>query len=595
MKKQEKALSCLALFVFCCLLLSAVPASASPLVIPASRKTVEAGAYRGDSSIDTVILEEGVEFIGSGAFAASGVREITLPASLTFIAGDAFDGTSLQTVHAPKGSYAYSRMRDLGYIVEYRALLIGEQSFLWFSDEDDPDSGLFLDNMEQRNVADVLRMSETLEHVLGPLEPLGPSGGAFQLTRKTNLSWSGIRDAIADTFADTRDQDLSVFFVATHGNDAGDGDLRTAFTGDSFDPDQVRAYWEHRYLSFRTLASWLTAHVRGRVFVILESCGSGSSVYSNSSRPGLRKAPSQSVPATDGFADRAVSVFAAEDPGLSPAPSGKEIRLFSNSTGDLRLPKYYVLAASRHHEPSYGFETYEEDTSYNFFTKWLIEGIGTKDRSPADRNRDYFLSLDEMYRYVSQFSSFEYEGVTYYQHVQRYPENNHDKLLKLNRPEPVSYTVTDIQGGTHTVGSGKDTVITLVRSPAETARDRFAAVDVDGEPADASCYSVSEDGLVLTLKSAFLDTLAPGKHTITIRFSDGEAETTFLVKKAAPAPSLDPTKVPSPEPTVTPAPEPTSSPRRIPKTGDHENPAALLLVLGSSLAALLVLGKFRSR
>lgn len=425
MKKQEKALSCLALFVFCCFLFPVVPASASPLVIPATQKTVEANAYRGDSSIDTVILEEGVESVGSGAFAASGVREITLPASLTFIAGDAFDSTSLRTVHAPKGSYAYSRMRDLGCIVEYRALLIGEQRFLWFDDEEDPDSGYYLDGMAQRNVADVLRMSETLEHTVGPRGPVGPSGDAFRITRKTNLSWSGIRDAVADTFADTRNQDLSLIFIATHGKETGDGDLRTAFTGDETDPDQVEEYRKHCDLPFSVLASWLTAHVRGRVFVILESCGSGSAI-----------APASS---SDAFVSRAAETFAAQDPGLPVSPV--EASLLPKSTGDLRLPKYYVLAASRHHEMSYGFETFEEESSYNFFTKWLIQGIGKKNRSPADRNRDNFLTLDEMYRYIRQFNSFRVGGVTYHQHVRCYPENSSYKLLKLTGQDPAPIPV----------------------------------------------------------------------------------------------------------------------------------------------------------
>ena len=62
------------------------------LSLPASMKTVEAEAFRGDTSLRYVILPEGTTTIGSGAFAdCSGLWMVLLPGSVTSIEPDAFD------------------------------------------------------------------------------------------------------------------------------------------------------------------------------------------------------------------------------------------------------------------------------------------------------------------------------------------------------------------------------------------------------------------------------------------------------------------------------------------------------------------------
>ena len=62
------------------------------LSLPTSLKTVEAEAFRGDTSLRYVILPEGTTTIGSGAFAeCSGLWMVLVPGSVTSIAADAFD------------------------------------------------------------------------------------------------------------------------------------------------------------------------------------------------------------------------------------------------------------------------------------------------------------------------------------------------------------------------------------------------------------------------------------------------------------------------------------------------------------------------
>ena len=62
------------------------------LSLPASLKTVEAEAFRGDTSLRYVIIPEGTTTIGSGAFAdCSGLWMVLVPGSVTSIEPDAFD------------------------------------------------------------------------------------------------------------------------------------------------------------------------------------------------------------------------------------------------------------------------------------------------------------------------------------------------------------------------------------------------------------------------------------------------------------------------------------------------------------------------
>ena len=61
---------------------------------------------------------------------------------------------------------------------------------------------------------------------------------------------------------------------------------------------------------------------------------------------------------------------------------------------------------------------------------------------------------------------------------------------------------------------------------------------MDGKTVNSKYYTVKEGSTVVTLKEAFLEHLELGKHTIAIRFTDGEAEGTF--KTSAPADDSNP-------------------------------------------------------
>ena len=81
-------------------------ALADTLTLPADLTAVEDQAFFGDQSLETVVLPEHIETIGSKAFAESGVTAVNLPDSLTFIADDAFDASD-PTLRVFEVSYAH--------------------------------------------------------------------------------------------------------------------------------------------------------------------------------------------------------------------------------------------------------------------------------------------------------------------------------------------------------------------------------------------------------------------------------------------------------------------------------------------------------
>ena len=82
------------LLAICLFATGCLPAMADDLVLPASLKTIGDSAFEGDMSLDEVILQEGVETIGSRAFADTSITHIYLPASLTSLAKDAYTSCS---------------------------------------------------------------------------------------------------------------------------------------------------------------------------------------------------------------------------------------------------------------------------------------------------------------------------------------------------------------------------------------------------------------------------------------------------------------------------------------------------------------------
>ena len=296
---------------------------------------------------------------------------------------------------------------DSDGVTTYRALLIGEENF---------------DPICTRNRGDVEKMSAMLASVSGP------NGGKYSIATRYNVDNSAIHSAIVSTFSGADSDDVSLFFIATHGmTDVPDGDYAGALaTLTSGGPGE-------QSLMLKDLANWLGA-VNGKVIVILESCGSGAAVFQGADlENGIAANAAQADP--DAFNEAVVQAFESEDRLVLSGErtyyfdeSGSDATLQFN-LGDFCTSKFYVLTASRHQELSWG----SESRRCNVFTEALAEGV--MNTMPADTetgNGDSVVNLHELFLYIKTNATGPYvvSGVTYYQHVQEYPKNSTYKLFK---------------------------------------------------------------------------------------------------------------------------------------------------------------------
>ena len=87
------------------------------LTLPAYIEVIEAEAFAGNPAVTELVVPEGARRIANRAFAETGLREVTLPATLMTIAGDAFDGCDIAGAHAPWGSVAFDYCRAKGWYI----------------------------------------------------------------------------------------------------------------------------------------------------------------------------------------------------------------------------------------------------------------------------------------------------------------------------------------------------------------------------------------------------------------------------------------------------------------------------------------------
>ena len=278
----------------------------------------------------------------------------------------------------------------------YRALLIGEENF----------SG---QSVCTRNRGDVTAMTNMLNSITGP------AGGSFSIIKKYDLSASQVLSAVKNAFSGADDDDVSLFFIATHGDVDYTGDYAGAL-----------AMSPSGSLLLKDLANALNA-VPGKVIVVLESCGASAAVYpngGNSSNDGKALYEDVKRRATQ-FDEAVIRAFSGADPGIVVTLQPNDVQA---NTGEFRVDnKFYVLTASRYQELSWGMESGKSETSYNYFTMWLTQGIGTSGAMPADANSNNQTTLDELYRYISKVGDdyqFRTDSGVYYQHVQVYPADS---------------------------------------------------------------------------------------------------------------------------------------------------------------------------
>ncbi|MBR4235549.1 MAG: Ig-like domain-containing protein [Clostridia bacterium] len=287
--------------------------------------------------------------------------------------------------------------------VTYRALLIGEENF---------------DPICTRNRGDVGLMRSMISGRKG-----GTGSAYSKINCLYNLTPSGVQSAISSTFSGADNDDVSLFFIATHGDIYSSGIYAGALS-------TVDSSGNESYILFSELANWLSA-VPGKVIVVIESCGSGAAIYAE----GVSENSARSVKDNSASVlSQIIGAFSSADTTLTLGEElifdaeGNALRSEAN-TGEFRQSKFYVLAASRYQELSWG----TEGGPYNYFTKYLTQGVGTSGSMPADTNSNGETTLHELFTYIKNNCdplSFTYYGETVHQHVQVYPKNSSFVLFK---------------------------------------------------------------------------------------------------------------------------------------------------------------------
>ena len=105
-QKRNSRVLPLVMFVVIMLLLSASAVLADTIQLPTELDEIGIEAFYSDSSLDKVILPEGIRIIGDRAFANSSANEIYLPDSIISIGQDAFVNCQALTCTGIAGSYA---------------------------------------------------------------------------------------------------------------------------------------------------------------------------------------------------------------------------------------------------------------------------------------------------------------------------------------------------------------------------------------------------------------------------------------------------------------------------------------------------------
>ncbi len=149
-------------------------------------------------------------------------------------------------------------------------------------------------------------------------------------------------------------------------------------------------------------------------------------------------------------------------------------------------------------------------------------------------------------------------------------------------PTP-TYTITAGAGGTHELSTDGTLTITC-----DGALDKLTGIYVDDKLVDAANYTLKSGSTILTLKAEYLNTLSVGTHKVKFQYSDGSAESTFVIKAAS---SQDTT---TQDTTTSDTTQDTTAPSEkddAPKAGDSTPIAWLFIIAVISGAGVVYFGR----
>ena len=275
----------------------------------------------------------------------------------------------------------------------YRALLFSESTFA---------GGVI-----GRNRGDVQLMANMLASVTGP------DGGEYKVASFDDLVADEVYQMIDKYLIQpSRDGDVSMFFFASHGDHRSETEQLAG---------RLWCRNKETWLELPTLAKKLSK-VKGKVIVLLESCGPGAALheFDEEPEPNGPEGEEETGELLDdpAFSGEIIRAFSDADPGQEVYGTEEDSRGTESNAkkNTFRTEKFLVMTASAYRQASY----YMGVHSCNLFPYWLTQGVGTTGSLPADAlcgDNDNRLTLQELYRFV-------YNKTKYMQTPQVYPADS---------------------------------------------------------------------------------------------------------------------------------------------------------------------------
>ena len=278
-------------------------------------------------------------------------------------------------------------------IVNYRALLIGETGY-----------STRLNGPEN----DIACMNALLSGI----------SNHFEVYTQQDASMDEIIDLVDIAFEDATEDDVSLFYYSGHGvTNSGEhysGALQTV---------------DYRYITTFDLAEMLSG-IPGKVIVILDSCGSGATIYDGDGDENDKGMDDSEDPYSvkgveevidfdpEVFNDDVMEAFDCFDPGLSVTSdiSAKPGMLRS---GELRQSKFSVITSSSYEQNSQ--TTYLDGIWGGALTRGIAEAAGCIypggdyfGNMPADYDENSRVSFMELADYCIEYTTGRQNAMSYY-------------------------------------------------------------------------------------------------------------------------------------------------------------------------------------
>ena len=114
--------------------------------------------------------------------------------------------------------------------------------------------------------------------------------------------------------------------------------------------------------------------------------------------------------------------------------------------------------------------------------------------------------------------------------------------------DDVAYEAVKEEGTEQTTGAIAELVVQIKRNENDNATfESYTGAEMDGKVIPAEQTAKAKGSLILTVKKAYMETLAAGNHKLKINFRDSSVEMPVTIHAAEPTPTRSPTPKPTPK------------------------------------------------